>query len=168
MWRALVKCYKVKMKNIKIPFAGTNRRHFLSAVAVLPVANFCKAKPLHARLNVVLFNYLNRPIFDVFIDGKVGDSSDAYPATGGGMITGVIFELGPKKVTWRLDGPENTPRNGDTIINKNPLRLDTVIQGAKYLGVHIYPDDTVELTTSISTPDWNPRGVAMAREYGSG
>jgi hypothetical protein len=76
--------------------------------------------------------------------------------------------LGPKKVTWRLDGPENTPRNGDTIINKNPLRLDTVIQGAKYLGVHIYPDDTVELTTSISTPDWNPRGVAVAREYGSG
>jgi len=136
------------MKNSKIPFAATNRRNFLGAVAILPVANFYEAKPMKARLNVVLFNYLNRPIFDVFVDGKVGDSSDAYPATGGGMITGVPFELGPKKVTWRLDGPEGMPRNGDTITNKNPLRLDTVIQGAKYMGVHIYPDDTVELTTS--------------------
>jgi hypothetical protein len=156
------------MKSSKIPFVATNRRNFLGAVAILPVANFCEAKPMKARLNVVLFNYLNRPIFDVFVDGKVGDSSDAYPATGGGIFTGVPFELGPKKVTWRLDGPEGTPRNGDTITNKNLLRLDTVIQGAKYMGVHIYPDYTVELTTSIGTPDWSPRGVAMAREYGRG
>lgn len=123
---------------------------------------------MKARLNVVLFNYLNRSIFDVYIDGKVRDSSDAYPATGGGMITGISFDLGPKTVTWRLDGPGGTPRNGETVTNKRPLRLDTVVQGAKYLGVHIYPDDTVELTTSIGTPDWSPRGVAMAREYGRG
>jgi hypothetical protein len=168
MWRALGECYKVKMKNIKMPFAGTNRRHFLSAVATLSAASFCEAKPMKATLNVVLFNYLNRPIFDVFIDGKVGRGSDAYPATGAGIITGVPFDLGPKTVTWRLDGPKGTPRNGDTISNKNPLRLDTVTQGAKYLGVHIYPDDTADLTTSIGIPDLHPRGVAMAREYGSG
>ena len=60
---------------------------------------------MKAVLNVILYNYLNRPIFDVFIDGKVGRGSDAYPSTGGGMITGVSFDLGPKKVTWRLDGP---------------------------------------------------------------
>lgn len=123
---------------------------------------------MKARLNVVLYNYLNRPIFDVYIDGKVGDSSDAYPATGGGMITGIPFDLGPKKVTWRLDGPEGTPRNGETVTSKNALRLDTPVQGAKYLGLHILPDHTVELTTSIGIPGWSARGVAMAREYGRG
>ena len=119
-------------------------------------------------LDVVLFSYLNRPIFDVFIDGKVGETSDAYPSTGGGIFTGVPFALGPKKVTWRLDGPKGTPRNGETVANKNPLRLDTVVQGAKFLGVHIYPDDSVELTTSVGVPDRTPRGIAMAQEHRRG
>lgn len=119
-------------------------------------------------LDVVLFSYLNRPIFDVFIDGKVGETSDAYPSTGGGIFTGVTFALGPKKVTWRLDGPKGTPRNGETVANKNPLRLDTVVQGAKFLGVHIYPDDTVELRTSVGVPDRTPRGIAMAQEHRRG
>jgi len=119
-------------------------------------------------LDVVLFSYLNRPIFDVFIDGKVGETSDAYPSTGGGIFTGVPFALGPKKVTWRLDGPKGTPRNGETVANKNPLRLDSVVQGAKFLGVHIYPDDTVELTTSVGVPDRTPRGITMAQEHRRG
>ncbi|MBD8563523.1 hypothetical protein IFU01_04480 [Oxalobacteraceae sp. CFBP 8763] len=156
------------MNNSKVSYSGMGRRHFLGSVAILSAASFCEAKPMKVTLNVVLFNYLNRPIFDVFIDGKVGRGSDAYPATGAGIITGVPFDLGPKTVTWRLDGPKGTPRNGETITNKNPLRLDTVKQGARYLGVHIYPDDTVELTTSISIPDWSARGAAMAQEHGHG
>lgn len=77
------------------------------------------------------------------------------------MIIGVPFELGPKTVTWRLDGPKGTPRNGETVTNKNPLRLDTVVPRAKYLGVHIYPDDTVELITSVAIPSKTRRGVEM-------
>jgi hypothetical protein len=156
------------MKDSNVPFSGTSRRQFLGAIAVLPVANACEARSMKAVLNVILYNYLNRPIFDVFIDGKVGRGSDAYPSTGGGMITGVSFDLGPKKVTWRLDGPEGTPRNGETVMNKNPLRLENIVQGAKYLGVHIYPDDTVELIASVSIVGILERGIAMAQEYGRG
>lgn len=112
-------------------------------------------------LSVVLFNYLDRPIFDVFVDGKMGFGSDAFPATGGGIVTGVGFELGPKKVSWRLDGPAETPRNGETVFNKNPLRLDAVVPKAKYLGVHIYPDDTVELITSVGLHRATERGIVM-------
>lgn len=61
---------------------------------------------MNVMLNVVLFSYLDRPIFDVRIDGAVGETSDAYPNTGKGVIAGVEFTLGPKKVTWKLDGPE--------------------------------------------------------------
>ena len=144
------------------------RRHLLGAIAFLPVAHVCEAKSMKVVLDVVLFNYLDRPIFDVYIDGKVGETSEAYPATGGGIFTGVSFALGQKNVTWRLDGPKGTPRNGETVGNRNPLRLDTVVQGAKFLGVHIYPDDNVELTTSTKVPDRTQRGIAMARDGAGG
>ena len=83
------------------------------------------------------------------------------------MVTGVAFELVPKKVSWRLDGPAGTRRNGETVFNKNPLRLDAVVPKARYLGVHIYPDDTVELITSVSLPDKTKRGIAMVEQTNS-
>lgn len=112
-------------------------------------------------LNVVLFNYLDRPIFDVCVDGKVGESSSAYPSTGSGMITGVSLSLGPKKVTWRLDGPKGMSRNGEVVSNKNPLTLDDVMPGAKFLGVHIYPDETVDLIASVRVPRKTERGLEI-------
>lgn len=154
------------MKPFERGLASNVRRFLLRGLALLSIANLSQAWPRRVSLNVVLFNYLDRPIFDVFVDGKMGFGSSAYPSTGGGTVTGVRFDLGPKKVTWRLGGPEGTPRNGETVTNKNPLRLDTVMPRAKYLGVHIYPDGTVELITSIAVPDATRRGVEMweARE----
>lgn len=110
-------------------------------------------------LNVVLFSYLDRPIFDVFIDGKAGESSGVYPETGGGTIVGVRLALGPKTVTWRLDGPQGMARNGDTVSSKNALQLNAVVAGARYLAIHIYPDDTVELTSSVHFPQPSARGA---------
>ena len=55
-------------------------------------------------------------------------------------------------MTWRLGGPEGSPRNGDTLVNKNRLELAAITLGARYLGVHIYPDETVELSTSVGRP----------------
>jgi hypothetical protein len=113
-------------------------------------------------LDVVLFNYLDRPIFDVYIDGKVGDSSDPYPATGGGTITGVTLTLGPKKISWRLDGPHGTPRNGETVHAKNTPRLDDVPRDTHYLAMHVYPDETVELVISSHYPRATDKGRASA------
>lgn len=115
-------------------------------------------------LNVVLFNYLDRPIFDVYIDGKVGESSSAYPATGGGLVMNVELALGSKKVTWRLDGPNGMARNGETVANKNPLELPSVVPGARYLAIHIYPDETVELVTSVQRPERTERGEAQVEK----
>lgn len=111
-------------------------------------------------LDIVLFSYLDRPIFDVFIDGKAGESSGVYPETGGSTIAGVQLALGPKKVTWRLDGPEGMARNGDTVANKNALQLNEVVAGARFLAIHIYPDETVELVSSVHFPQRSARGDA--------
>lgn len=94
---------------------------------------------MNVMLNVVLFSYLDRPIFDVRIDGAVGETSDAYPNTGKGVIAGVEFTLGPKKVTWKLDGPRGAP---------------------------IYPDETVEFTTSVMRPEFTANGIRQAAEAG--
>lgn len=113
-------------------------------------------------LDIVHFNYTARPIFDAFIDGKAGGTSSPYPATGGGTISGVTLTLGPKKVSWRLDGPPGTPGNGDTIVAKNSPVLTEVPKDAVYLGVHIYPDTTVELIPSRHYPRPTEKGIALA------
>lgn len=134
------------------------RRTLLAAACGLLLLPSCEAKTMKAVLNVVLFSYLDRPIFDAFIDGKAGQSSGVYPYTGGATITNVALELGPKKVSWRLGGPAGMARNGETVVNKNPLALNSVVAGAKYLAIHIYPDDTVELITSVHFPEVSARG----------
>lgn len=139
-----------------------SRRAFVAALGSLLFINACKTKALSVSLHVVLFSYLDRPIFDVEIDGGVGETSAAYPNTGKGVTAGLGLTLGVKKVTWRLDGPEGAPRNGETVVNKNHLELNELVPGAEYLGLHIYPDDTVEFTTSVRRPDFTERGMSLA------
>ena len=139
-----------------------SRRVFVAALGSLFLINACETKSMSVTLHVVLFSYLDRPIFDVEIDGSVGETSAAYPNTGKGVIAGVALTLGVKKVTWRLDGPDGAPRNGETVVNKNHLELNELAPGAEYLGLHIYPDETVEFTTSVRRPDFTERGMSLA------
>lgn len=142
-----------------------DRRKWLGAGACFLLINACGAKTMKVRLNVVLFNYLDRPIFEVLIDGNVGASSDKYPGTGSGTLMGIQLAPGPKKVTWRLDGPEGLAHNGDTVTSKNMPELKP-IPGGKYLGIHIYPDYTVELITTESFPRVSERGASEMAKAG--
>ena len=147
------------------------RRVFVAALGLYFFTNACKAKSMKVVLNVVLFSYWDRPIFEVNIDGKVDEASGAYPNTGKGVTGGVQLALGRKSVTWRLGGPEGLPRNGDTLVNRNRLELVDILPGARYLGIHIYPDETVELSTSVGRPQLSARGVSevvKARGYDGG
>lgn len=138
------------------------RMHLLGLAALLLTLLGCKTRPRTVNLDVVTFNYLDRFIFDVFIDGKSGDSSTPYPETGGSTISGVKLTVGPKHLTWTLDGPEGTPRNGETVTAKNTLQLTDVPPDHVFLAIHIYPDQTVELLTSRHYPRATEKGIAMA------
>jgi hypothetical protein len=120
----------------------------------------CRAPARTVTLDVVTFNYWSRPIYDVFVDGRGGDSSTAYPATGGSTITGVKLKLGPKTVTWKLDG--HLPRSGEMVTARNALELTEIPKNAVFLAVHIYPDETVELIATRHYPDATAKGRAMA------
>lgn len=138
------------------------RMHMLGLAALLLTLWGCKTRPETVSLDVVTFNYLDRFIFNVYIDGEAGDSSTAYPQTGGSTISGVKLKLGPKHVTWTLDGPEGTPRNGETVTANNALQLTDVPSDHVFLAIHIYPDETVELLTSRHYPRATQKGIAMA------
>jgi hypothetical protein len=74
-----------------------NRRRLLGAGVCVMLTNACDAKLSKPSFNVVLFNYLNRPIFELLIDGTVDASSDAYPGAGTGIMTEFGISLGQKK-----------------------------------------------------------------------
>lgn len=118
-------------------------------------------------LDVVLFSYLDRPIFDVYLDGGDIGLAGAWPHSGKAVMTGVTIPLGAQTLTWRLDGPKGTPRNGETVAVKNSLILtkDQIPSDAAYLGVHIYSDDTAELIVSQYMPEKSERGEQIAERY---
>jgi hypothetical protein len=112
-------------------------------------------------LDAVVFSYLDRPIFDVFLNGKwVGDSG-AYPATGGGTITGVTVQLGIQKITWRYAD------TGETVAAQNAPELAAVPRGHSYLAIHEYPNNTVELLTPQNYPSESARGTELSRNKGA-
>lgn len=141
-----------------LPYVDTRRCLILGACVGLLMISACEAAPMKVTLDIVVYSYLDRPIFDIFIDHKVGESSRVYPETGGSTVMGVTLALGPKTITWCLDGPNGTARNGELVSARNAVSLAAPASGDRYLGVHIYPDDTVELLSSQYYPRPTKRG----------
>lgn len=64
------------------------------------------------------------------------------------------IKVGEQLITWKdaNTGKKHAAKN-QVIIMKEQLK------GKKYLAAHIYPDDTVEITTSNNWPDPTEKGV---------
>ena len=73
---------------------------------------------------------------------------------GGGMNTSPV-KIGPQTITWKdaKTGEIHSAKN-QVVITKEQLK------GKKYLAAHIYPDDTVEVTTSNNWPNPTVKGNA--------
>jgi hypothetical protein len=116
--------------------------------------------------NVVMLSYYERPIFDVRLNGMDVGVAGAPPHRGtGGLMTGVAVPLGPQKITWRLGGPEGMPGNGATVVAKNTPELADPGPEFRYLGVHVYPDDTVEVIPEKFWPTNSPRGKEFLLQW---
>lgn len=76
---------------------------------------------------------------------------------GGGFGAGTkrsAFILGPQVVRWKEGKRKVHHKNTNTL---NLTKAD--LKNKKYLAVHLYPDDTVEITTSNDLPDPTPKGL---------
>lgn len=143
------------MKNMPIDL---RRRQLSTAGLGLLFLSACEATPMTVNLDVVLFSYLDRPIFDVYLNRTDIGVAGPWPYSGRGTMTGVQIPLGPQKISWRLGGPEGMVGNGQTVVGKNIPTLTEVPGRSAFLGVHIYADDTVELIPSEHFPDVSARG----------
>lgn len=142
-----------------------NRRLVLSLLGMGLLAPLCACgKRKETNLSVVMYSYMTRPIIDVIFNGEDLGVSGPYGTTG--IVTGVHIPFGPQTLRWRLDGPEGTPNNGDTIHVKNVLALssDQVSPATRYLGLHIYPDFTAEIILCDDMPDVSPRGEQLLKK----
>ncbi len=113
---------------------------------------------MSVNLDVVLFSYLDRPIFDVYLNRTDIGVAGPWPYSGRGTMSGVSIPLGSQKISWRLGGPEGMARNGETVLARNTPELQDVPSKVTFLGVHIYADDVVELVLSEHFPDVSTRG----------
>ena len=110
------------------------------------------------RFDVVIFSYLDYPIFDVYLNGvDIGVASEF--GGGGSVMTGVAVPLGSQIVVWRDAG---TGR--EFYANNHPI-LGDVDHELHYLGVHIYPDATVEIIPEMYWPGQTDRGLLLRREW---
>ncbi len=77
---------------------------------------------------------------------------------GGGMNTSPV-KIGPQTITWKdaKTGEIHSAKN-QVIITKEQLK------GKKYLAAHLYPDDTVEVTTSNNWPNPTEKGLKWQDE----
>lgn len=114
-------------------------------------------------LNVVSYNFMDRPILDILFNGEDLGVSSPYGHTG--TITAVRVPYGVQKLTWRLDGSKEMARLGETVTAKNQLivREQDIAPETRYIGLHLYQDETAELTFSEYIPELTARGEEVMR-----
>lgn len=105
-------------------------------------------------LNISLFSYLDRPIYDVKMNGTNFGAALEHSFYGSNAVMVMQpISLGPQTVSWRLAGPKGAPGNGELVTAKNILIFDSPPKDVKWLALHIYDDDTVEIKLSRGTAD---------------
>ncbi len=137
--------------------------------AACTVAACCVALPAsafeesHRQLDVVVFNYLDRQIWDVTVSGVRVGSAGRFPYSGRRTKVGARVNDGPQKVTWRLPGLDGgeatlvTARNAPNVAGRT--------RDSRFMAVHVYPDYSVELKFSEEPPVYSARGQAISNQY---
>ncbi len=132
-----------------------SRRRYLQLLGFSPLfVAACEAKSMKIFLNISLFSYLDRPIYDVNMNDTdfMGAMEHSFYGSNAVMIMQPIT-LGAQLVKWRLGGPERAAGNGKLVSAKNIPTLDVIPRDIKWLALHIYNDNTVEIKLSKGSKD---------------
>ncbi len=118
---------------------------------------------MHRPIDVVLFNYHDQQIFDVTVgDVRVG-SAGRFPYSGRRTKVGARFNDGAQKVTWRL--PATNESEAKNVTARNTPALVGRSRESRFVAVHVYPDDTVEVKFSEDFPVYSARGQAISKDF---
>ena len=131
---------------------------WMACGVILPLAACGQAGRKETWLNVEVFSYIDHVITNIIFNGTGLGVMNRYGATG--SIIDVWIPFGVQTLHWELDGPEGTPRMGEVVTAKGPLVISPgqITPRTRYLGIHLYPDDTVEFTFAEGIPERTARG----------
>ncbi|MBE3024332.1 hypothetical protein [Janthinobacterium sp. GW458P] len=109
-------------------------------------------------LDVVMYSNVDRVITNIIFNDTDLGVMNKYGSTG--TVAGVVIPFGVQKLEWTLGGPKGTPRNGELMKVKNELVIfqEKIPPRTRYLGLHLYPDDTAEITFHEYLPEITERG----------
>lgn len=130
------------------------RRLIVGLLSVLPLTA-CLERPMN--LDVAVYNYWPRAIYDVAVNGQyAGGAFMAYePGNAGGKIVCCVkVKPGPISIEYSLGGPQGAPRLGERI--HATAVLQELPGDSKVLTVHVYPNATAIAEASKEYVDERP------------
>ena len=109
-------------------------------------------------LNVVMNSCVDRIHTNIFFNNTTLGVTTKFGTTG--TIADVRIPFEAQSLQWTLGGPKGTPRNGETMTARNQLTIspEQIPAGTRYLGIHLFPDDTVEFTFAEGLPERTAKG----------
>jgi hypothetical protein len=152
-----------------LPFLRRRLLLNLAGLSLVPLAACGKSGTFFStaiNLTVVMYSYLDRPIFAITFNDEALGAAGPYGTTS--MVTGVTVPMGKQKLVWTVDGPEGRPGNGDVFSLKNNVVIsaEAIPAHSDYLGLYLYPDNTAEITFHHYMPGHTPRGEALRKAAG--
>ncbi|MCC7601122.1 hypothetical protein IGS61_26785 [Janthinobacterium sp. FW305-129] len=145
----------------KLAPSPPSRRHVIRVIALglaIPLVACGRTVRKYIVLDVVMYSNVDRVITDIIFNDTDLGVMNRFGSTG--TIAGVGIPFGIQTLQWTLGGPKGTPRNGEVVtINKQlTISRQQIPEGTRYLGLHIYPDDTAEVTFDKFLPQRTQRG----------
>lgn len=145
----------------KLAPSPPSRRHVIRVIALglaIPLVACGRTVRKYIVLDVVMYSNVDRVITDIIFNNTDLGVMNRYGSTG--TIVGVGIPFGIQILQWTLGGPKGTPRNGEVVtINKQlTISQQQIPEGTRYLGLHLYPDDTAEVTFDKFLPQRIRRG----------
>lgn len=139
------------------------RRTLLSVAALAPFLGACamaKPEPSSRSVTIVAFNYTNRYVADISVNGVWAGGANAFSGGGGAEgLTAPMQATAPivLRVQWRLSGLYNIESNTYTRLPSTSHEAEvTVAMPAPYnprmLVLHFYPDGRVEAELEAHNP----------------
>ena len=144
----------------KFALSSLDRRHTIRLIALglsMPLVACGRAVPKYIVLDVVMYSYVDRVITEIIFNDTDLGVINRYGSTG--AIVGGSIPFGLQTLQWTLGGPKGTQRNGEVIdINgKLAISRQQVPEGTRYVGLHLYPGDTAEVTFDVFLPQRKQR-----------
>jgi hypothetical protein len=145
----------------KLAPSPPSRRHVIRVIALglaIPLVACDRTVRKYIVLDVVMYSNVDRVITDIIFNDTDLGVMNRFGSTG--TIVGVGIPFGIQTLQWTLGGPKGTPRNGEVVtINKQlTISRQQIPEGTRYLGLHLYPDDTAEVTFDKFLPQRTQRG----------